>query len=292
MRSQFATLSITILLYLIPQLAIAQDKAFLEAVELVSPQVKTITLPQGEITQSFVHLEGNLVEVKTEMAGSKAASVKKYVFNLADIALEELSHEIYQKGMYVKLSILDGAKYIHKSSDDGNIDFISEVRIAVDDADHSRDLIANLKPSIEFAQKAEAERYKQTSLAEINQELSKSIGFSFDGQKEQSWSSEPGKEEKIRYEIKGESGTEAFSFNLKDVDPEQVETTVTRRAITLSLGIKDREKFIKTFEDDTPKNFVSKVSLYPLDIENVKHVHKLITMGLGFLQEGDTAESN
>ena len=290
MRSHFIVQSYLFLLLLFSQNAIAQDKAFLEAVEKVGPQVKTILLPQGEMHQSLIHLEGNLVEIKTEMMGNKTSTVEKYVFNLADISLNDLAHEIFQKGMYVKLAIVNEAKYIRKRDEDGNIDFISSIRVAVDDADHSRAFIDAIKPSIELAQKVEAERYTYTSLAEINTELARSINFSFDGQKEQSWSSEPGREEKIRFEIKKETGTDAFSFNLNDLDPDEIEVTVTKRAINLSLEAKNREKFIKTFENGSPKNFVSRLNIYPLDIENIKHIYKLISMGLQFLQQDSNSK--
>ncbi len=271
------------LLLLISLSCFAQNYDINAAIGDVATQVKDVRTLTDQISQKLTQVKGNIVELNVTTTDSKGKSTNEtYRLNLADISGFAVKELVAAKVMYVEVPIKDGDNYIEHNKDGAFKSYDSELRITAYDIDNARELINKLKAAIALAEKAEQEKYNYASLDEVLPSLYASIKSTLDNEYLQSISSVEGKKEKLSFRQEKAGTTSLYEFNLYDIAPATVKVKATGKSLSITLATINAQKVIKLFENDIPKAYTNKLTIYPTDVENAKQIKNLLLLAIQF----------
>lgn len=212
-----------------------------------------------------------VVRTETDSKGRKKKIVQ--IFSLADILVPSVVMKP-GKELTVSASTNRGVRLVQVIEDGELKGFSNDIEIYASEIDEARliqQLVTNLvKPS----EKAlEARLPAARTRAQLLQTLSKQvIPFNIDDESvDQAMDASCIAHYRRTTTTKsGKTRQEAYEFNFADLREDLVDIKASGKNLDLVLNVHDKQKFIKTFQDDEQKNYDNDFSIPFKDVDSVK----------------------
>ncbi|MBI1289497.1 MAG: hypothetical protein GC178_18165 [Flavobacteriales bacterium] len=249
----------------------------------IKDNLKQIRTIKYTIDQNLHIRSGSIVDIEQTTTDTKSRrSSVTYRLNLADIDPFKLE-QVLERDMMKVLVPMEHNRRLVTELEEGEVSrYVPKLKMDVTDSEQASLLIEALKNASNTAKEIDNSRYTYTSLEEILLELSKSVtGFSPDVTK-QNLSFASDKLEKLSLTVQeGQGATMKYEFFLKDLNRADVDLEAHGTDLTVVLPTNGREKLIKVYQDGLAKTFDNKVVIRAKNVENGKHILKLVELAIG-----------
>ncbi|MEO1259844.1 MAG: hypothetical protein AAFZ15_13710 [Bacteroidota bacterium] len=86
---------------------------------------------------------------------------------------------------------------------------------------------------------------------------------------------------------KGNTIEKEFLFNLSDIDINTVRHDTRKELIFVKLGTEQRQKFIKSYENNELQSYQSEIEVKAVDVDNAREIERLFKMAIQVLDKKD-----
>ena len=216
----------------------------------------------------------DIKSIKTDKKGNE--SVGRNELYLSDIDEHAIGFKVSGKYITVSMETKSSQKFIRNYEDDEFKSYVSSIDIYTDQVDKARALINVFREKLEDCNQ---QNKSWGSLKESLGWMADNISSTTKGGTEyvQSFSFDDVKSHlavfKRKYnDSKGNEITEAFSFNLADVDPAKVNLDVSGTDLSIELNTKNDEKYIRIMENGEVQNYDNDFEILVSSLEDARDI--------------------
>lgn len=283
-------------LLLIINLSVLSGQAQIATINIaaISEQLTEIRTVKETVKQTIIIHAGTIVNLQrttTDVKEKKKAVT--YRFSLADIDPMKLQQVLERDMMKVLVPMVHNRRLITELKEVEISRYVPRLKVDVEDSEQASNLIEALKNASEVAKELENGKYMQTSLEEVLLELNGSVKAVEPKITQQSISFSSDKKEKLNLTVKKDKGAEMrYEFYLKDLNRTAVNLEAHGTDLTVVLPTNGKEKLIKVFENGLAKTFTNKAVIHASDVENGKHILRLLEMAIGVVNGAELTVSS
>lgn len=263
---------------------IAVDENGIDLKEWLKGKIGTVSQKKEEIIQAVVFDLTLKDQMELTQEDSGKGEQIKFSFSLADLDPKKLSLEVKGESLFIECETKRKQDYLEVREEGDIVDMDNNFRIYVSEIDEGRQIVNVLDSLIAFGEKQLEERMPTpATLEEALPLLAANVKNYASAEISIDQTIEPKAVTKYSATISedGEGEEQEYIFALGDINSRDIEIDVSKTAIHVELNSKNKNKYIQYFENGKADDFISKMSIRAISVENAK-VLKLL---LAFIAE-------